>query len=175
MIIMAIVDQLTSSENPELTIIPLTIEYVTSVYGLMTENSDFLSKLGDPTGTKYESLYHFSESITDPDDPRKESYVILSRGVVAGSISLRPVNESGSVLEMGYWIGGERFAGQGLASESARIVSDHALYRNAVEEVVAFTHPKNMYSKKTLLRSGFLYLGIVGVGNEERLRFAKSD
>ena len=167
-------EQLRDTESPEITLIPLTLEYANSMYKLIQDKPVFLSQNGDRTGTKYENNEQFIRSIVFPKNPSCERYSILFQGILAGSINLTPLNDQGSVLEMDYWIGKE-FTGQGIAFGSAKMLSDQALRRNGVREVVGFTHPDNLATQRTLLRAGFTNLGIAGIGADERCSFAKAE
>lgn len=162
------------SEDRTVTIIPLTIDYAEGVYQRIDENRAFLTVFDEQTANNYPNLDAFRDSILNPRNPNRARYVMLSHGVIAGSINLTLVNEDGSVLELGYWIAGNQFARQGITSTSAQLLSDEALRRPGVDEVVAFTHTMNHPSKKTLLRAGFLYFGVVGVGAKEKSKFFKS-
>jgi RimJ/RimL family protein N-acetyltransferase len=171
---MAQFEQLSCIDSPEIIIIPLTIEYANSMYDLINKNCEFLSQNADLTGTKYRSAEQFAESIRDTLNTERERYSILFNGVLAGSVNLTPLNETSSILGISYWIGQE-FGGHGIAADSARMLSDQALRRDRVEEVVAATHPENLASKRTLVNAGFMYLGIQGIGENESLKYAKTE
>jgi len=145
---MALPEQITDQYRPDITLIPLTIDYARSMFKLISSNQEFLSQHGEQTGSKYNSVEQFAQSIENPRNSHRERYSILTHGILAGSINLTPLNESGSVMEVGYWVG-EEFARQGIASNSARMLSDQALERKDVEKVFGFTHPENHSSRKT--------------------------
>jgi RimJ/RimL family protein N-acetyltransferase len=94
---------------------------------------------------------------------------VLSQGIIAGSINLTRVTSTSEVMTMGYWIGQE-FTRHGLASKAATMLSEQALSRSDITEVVAYAHPTNTGSQRVLRNAGFLYRGIT---EDDRRKYAK--
>ena len=55
------------------------------------------------------------------------------------------------------WLLGSQFWGQGYATEAAKHILDHAFLDLALKEVVAFTVPKNIRSRRVMEKIGFTH------------------
>jgi ribosomal-protein-alanine N-acetyltransferase len=88
-----------------------------------------------------------------------------------GYAVLRHVDfQPGKEVEVGYAID-VPFAGQGLATEAALCLMNHARQTLGEKMVVAFTHPDNAPSNHILEKCGFARKGLEDVSGEKRLRW----
>lgn len=75
-----------------------------------------------------------------------------------GVISLMSVQEADSRAELGYWVRSDRHD-KGYATESGRLLLDHAFRKLGLHRVYARIDPANRASRKVLQKLGFRYEG----------------
>jgi [ribosomal protein S5]-alanine N-acetyltransferase len=75
--------------------------------------------------------------------------------VLVGSIGLKNIDLINKKASLGYWIG-EEYWGKGIATESVRLIINHALSSPDLElrEVIAYVFPENKASIRVLEKSG---------------------
>lgn len=78
-----------------------------------------------------------------------------STGRLIGACGYGPMEGAGEP-QLGYWIG-EPFWGQGLATEAAHAVIDHAFGKGGLNELVGSCRLTNPASRRVLEKSGFQY------------------
>ncbi len=79
-------------------------------------------------------------------------------GALVGCIGLEPKAEAEAEAEFGYWLG-ERYWGNGYATEAARAVIADAAQRLGFRELRAAAYPRNPASMRVLLKCGLLAAG----------------
>lgn len=79
-------------------------------------------------------------------------------GEIVGEAGLKPLEDEGPEVELGYAFGPE-FWGRGYATEAARAVLDEAFGSLGLERVVAVTHEANTGSRRVLAKLGFAAAG----------------
>jgi len=84
---------------------------------------------------------------------------IKSNGLV-GIISLKNLNIEQKKVNLGYWIG-ESFWGNGIASESVKLVINYAFSVLRLEEVYAYVYSQNKPSIRVLEKNGMTRAGEV--------------
>jgi RimJ/RimL family protein N-acetyltransferase len=100
-------------------------------------------------------------------------WVVEFDGVVVGVAHLRPSEElSGGVPEIGYYLD-RAYGGQGLATEAAAALVDHAFTVLGLPAVWALIHESNVASLNLVRRLGFLDVGSgVHYGDTHRVTVA---
>jgi ribosomal-protein-alanine N-acetyltransferase len=81
---------------------------------------------------------------------------LLENDEHVGCCGLRPYDESGKIMEIGFHIGSQHW-GRGYATEAARAVMVYAFERLEVIGLFAGHNPKNEASRHILERLGFRY------------------
>ena len=81
---------------------------------------------------------------------------LLETGAHVGCCGLRPYDQSGGILELGFHIRSKHW-GHGYATEAARAVIAHAFQRLGIKGLFAGHNPKNAASRNLLGKLGFRY------------------
>jgi len=81
---------------------------------------------------------------------------LLETGEHVGCCGLRPYDEPGGILELGFHVR-SRHWGNGYATEAARAVMAHAFERLGVKALFAGHNPRNQASRHILTNLGFGY------------------
>ena len=88
--------------------------------------------------------------------PPKLTYVVLYKGEVAGTCSLKHINYEERHAELSYWIG-RPYWGLGSAGHAATLLRDRALESGQFEHLIArCLKLNNPYSQRIILKLGFL-------------------
>lgn len=95
--------------------------------------------------------------------------------VLVGSIGLKNIDLINKKASLGYWIG-EEYWGKGIATESVRLIINHALSSPDLElrEVIAYVFPENKASIRVLEKSGMKKKGEVNEYHEISKRYRNS-
>jgi RimJ/RimL family protein N-acetyltransferase len=72
---------------------------------------------------------------------------------LAGIIGIKNINIDDRKANLGYWIG-ESFWGNGIASESVKLVINYAFSVHRLEEVYSYVYPQNKSSMRVLEKNG---------------------
>lgn len=158
-----------ASEYESVVITALTADYAPSIFKIIDENREHLNRCGERTGHRFESVDDVVDSIESAQNSLSERFVILSRGIATGLVSVTRLGETCKVMELGFWVG-KQHTRQGIASAAARLLTDKVLERPDIEEVVAYARKDNLPSHSVLDKAGFIYLGL----NDEYKKFAKN-
>jgi ribosomal-protein-alanine N-acetyltransferase len=116
--------------------------------------------LPDRTAQQYHEI--FRQSILEPGAPLNR-WTIADRqtGEFMGACLLREFNVGdAAVIELGYSLA-TPYWGKGYATEMARLMTDYAFTLPQTKKVVAVTNQENSGSQGVLLKSGFIYQGLV--------------
>lgn len=123
-----------------------------------TEMEEFIAAQSDE-GLKAAYTEMLNESLNHPN--QRDWYAIwmieLKDGTHIGELCFKGLNQNG-VVEIGYGIG-EKYQGQGYATEAAKAVTSWALKQPNVTAIEAETEPENMASLRVLEKSGFVATG----------------
>ena len=150
------VDYLQSDDN-EVVVTPYTVKYADSVFELIDSNRQYLDRLGITAGSSFMTIDNVIDDIANPVNPNKERYLLLFRGILAGYISLSPVPYEEGITQIDFWIE-EQFECRGLACRSVEMLTAFVLERPTINEVIAFSHPHNFKSQRTLELAGFQFV-----------------
>ena len=116
--------------------------------------------VGSPPGvrTPVEIVHRVRQRI-EADQSRGGWWIVAGRhdGAFHGVGLLLPMPEGGDV-EVGYRLARASW-GQGIATEAAGALVDHAFARLALPRVVAVTYPENLASRRVLAKLGFVHDG----------------
>lgn len=123
------------------------------------------SRIGLPSQV-YRDLDHARSEVeylvsqyASPGNPKQGPYVLAiehrDSSTLIGHIGLSPLDDD---VEIGFSIA-ESFQRQGLATEAIDAASHWAFERFALDQILAITSATNTASRRTLLRSGFIYEG----------------
>jgi RimJ/RimL family protein N-acetyltransferase len=92
---------------------------------------------------------------------RDRHFAIEVDGVVAGGIGFDPFGgERSGTASFGYWLG-QAYWGCGIATEAARMLSDHALRNGGLRRLEARVFTENVASARVLEKSGFALEGVL--------------
>ncbi len=119
----------------------------------------FLS--GDGTArSRPESLASFAR-VSDPKrDPRDQVWATIERasGQLIGHSVLQRLDKT-ELIEVGYALG-QRFWGNGFATEAAQAVVKHGFETLRLELIVGVARPENAASRRVLEKTGLTYNGL---------------
>jgi len=88
-------------------------------------------------------------------DARSRYYAVEVGGTLAGGIGVEPFDgERGGTAAFGYWLG-QAYWGRGIATEAARILSDHTLNGGRFRRLEARVFAPNVASARVLEKCGF--------------------
>jgi [ribosomal protein S5]-alanine N-acetyltransferase len=88
-------------------------------------------------------------------DTRERYYAIEVAGTLAGGIGFEPYGEErDGTAAFGYWLG-RAYWGRGIATEAARMLSDHALGSGRLRRLEASVFAENLASARVLEKCGF--------------------
>lgn len=92
-----------------------------------------------------------------------------SNGLV-GIIGLKNINIDNRKANLGYWIG-ESFWGNGIASESVKLIINYAFSVLELEEVYAYVYSQNKPSIRVLEKNGMTGVGEVNEYSKKLARY----
>ncbi len=87
-------------------------------------------------------------------------FAIKVDGILAGGIGFDPYGgERSGAASFGYWLG-QKYWGRGIATEAARMLSDHALESGGLRRLEASVFAENHASARVLEKCGFSLEGV---------------
>jgi [ribosomal protein S5]-alanine N-acetyltransferase len=88
-------------------------------------------------------------------------FAIEVQGVLAGGVGFDPFGgERTGTASFGYWLG-RAYWGQGIATEAARMLADHALHTSELRRLEAKVFEPNVASARVLQKAGFSLEGVL--------------
>jgi RimJ/RimL family protein N-acetyltransferase len=142
------------SDDKVVVVTPLTADYSESIYEIIEQNRDYLNNYAFQSIVDSNTFVDLQNSTENPQASITERYVILSRGIIAGSVSLTQVADESDVVELDFWVA-EKHTRQGLASTAAQLLTDDLLKGSAIREVIAYAQSENIACHNTLVKAGF--------------------
>jgi len=136
-----------------------------SYYDLIAYDPDHLRQHGEPTADKYPNVESVRRSIEHPTNPHKYRFGIWDDSVMIGSNNIT-LEEEGRA-ELGSWVG-KQYIGRGYAGRGRNLLVDFAFKTLGLREVHCDIAVGNEASRRSVEKSGFVFIGEVADDMGER-------
>ena len=139
-------------------LVQLQPEQADRLFELTDQNREYLGEfLPWPPFVKSvdDSRKHIEETIQLRVDNRAYTYGIEVDGVIAGDVSIRNLNETEKIPEIGYWMSAD-YAGKGLMTKAVRALTNYGLQSLALEKIIIRADPANVGSNKIAEKAGYI-------------------
>lgn len=122
---------------------------------LYKKSKSFLSTaINNLGGRDFEKKKYIIAGIYLPDNPEK----------LIGTAEMFDYDKNVNMITIGYKIN-ESFWNQGIATNAVAAMIEYLFNQIRINRIQAFVMPDNVYSKKVLLKNGFMREGLVRQGN----------